>query len=64
MLMPRMIIKIRSEIEPTQFGFVTNKGTPEMMIQPSIEIKKELYLCFIYYAKADNRVQHEERTRF
>ena len=65
-VMQRIRTKIRSEISNTQFGFMADRGTRNaiftitMMIERSIEMKKDVYLCFIDYAKAFDRVQHEK----
>ncbi|GFR64254.1 RNA-directed DNA polymerase from mobile element jockey-like [Elysia marginata] len=58
--------KIKPEISETQFGFVANKGTTNaiftmmMLMERCIEIQKDLYLIFIDYFKAFDKVRHEE----
>ena len=53
------------EVDEVQFGFRPGRGTREgifsfnVMAQKHIEVKKELYVCFIDYAKAFDRVKHE-----
>ena len=53
------------EVDEAQFGFRPGRGTREgifsfnIMAQKHIEIKKEMYICFIDYAKAFDRVKHE-----
>ena len=65
-LMERMRSKLKPEISNSQFGFMADKGkrnaifTLSMMIERAIEMKKDLYLCFIDYAKAFDRVKHNE----
>ena len=65
-LMQRMRSKLKPEISNSQFGFIAAKGTRNaiftlsMMIERTIEMKKDLYLCFIDYAKAFDRVKHNE----
>ncbi|GFS03869.1 RNA-directed DNA polymerase from mobile element jockey-like [Elysia marginata] len=50
--------KLRPEISNNQFGFVEDRGTRNviftltMIIERAIEMKKDLYLCFIDYSKA------------
>ena len=58
--------KLKPEISNSQFGFMADKGTRNaiftlsMVIERTIEMKKDLYLCFIDYAKAFARVKHNE----
>ena len=58
--------KIRPEIAEKQCGFVEGKGTSNVIfmlrniIERTLEILKEVYLCFIDYTKAFDRVQHME----
>ena len=57
-LMKRMRNKIFPVISKTQFGFMTDKGTRnaifalKTLMERSIEVQKDLYLCFIDYSKA------------
>ncbi|GFR67399.1 endonuclease-reverse transcriptase [Elysia marginata] len=65
-----VMMRIRSKIEPEiadeQYGFVEGKGTTNaiytlrMLIQRAIEVQKDVYLCFIDYTKAFDRVRHDE----
>ena len=54
------------EVGEEQFGFRPGKGTREgiyclnMLAQKHIEVKKNLYVCFIDYAKAFDRVKHQQ----
>ena len=65
-LMARLRNKIRPEISETQFGFVANKGTTNaiftmtMLTERCIEMPKDLYLCFIDYSKAFDKLRHED----
>ena len=65
-LMCRMRNKIRPEISEVQFGFVADKGTRNaiftlnMLLERSIEVQKDIYLCFIDYSKAFDKVRHED----
>jgi len=65
-LIQRMRNKLRPEVSNSQFGFVEDRGTRNaiftlsMMIERTIEMKKDLHLCFIDYAKAFDRVKHEK----
>lgn len=60
---------IKPEIAEEQFGFVEGKGTTNAifilrtLIERSIAINKDLYLCFIDYTKAFDRVRHEEMMK-
>ena len=53
------------EVDEAQFGFRPGRGTREgifsfnVMAQKHLEVKKEMYVCFIDYAKAFDRVKHE-----
>ena len=57
---------LRPEISTKQFGFVRDKGTRNaiftlsMLMERCIEVQKELYLCFINYSKAFDKVKHEK----
>ena len=68
-LMQRMRSKLKPEISNSQFGFMADKGPRNaifplsMMIERTIEMEKDLYLCFIDYAKAFDRVEHNELFR-
>ena len=65
-LMKRARNKIRPEIGKEQFGFVEDAGTRNaifvlrMISERAIEMKKDLYICFIDYTKAFDKVQHRE----
>ena len=64
-LMHRMRKSLRPEISTKQFGFVRDKGTRNaiftlsMLMERCIEVQKDLYLCFIDYSKAFDKVKHE-----
>ena len=53
------------EVDEAQFGFRPGRGTREgifcfnILAQKHIEVKREMYVCFIDYAKAFDRVKHE-----
>ncbi|GFN78636.1 endonuclease-reverse transcriptase [Plakobranchus ocellatus] len=61
--------KIRPEIGDTQCGFVEGKGTTNavymlrMIIERALEMQKDIYLCFIDYTKAFDRVKHWEMIK-
>ena len=63
-LMKRARNKIRPEIPKTQCGFVEDCGTRNaifmlrMLSERAIEMKQDLYLCFIDYTKAFDTVKH------
>ena len=68
-LMARMRNKITPEIAEEQCGFVKDKGTINAMYilymlrtltERAIEIQRDLYLCFIDYTKAFDKLRHEE----
>ncbi|CAF1635495.1 unnamed protein product, partial [Adineta ricciae] len=66
-LMMRMKNKITPEIAKAQYGFMPDKGTRNtifilrMIIERSIEVKHDLYLCFLDYTKAFDKVKHDNR---
>ena len=63
-LLQRMRGRTKGEISEEQFGFMPYKGTRNaiftlrMITERCVEIQKDLYICFIYYAKAFDEVQH------
>ncbi|GFR64660.1 LINE-1 retrotransposable element ORF2 protein [Elysia marginata] len=65
-VMMRIRSKIKPEIVDEQYGFVEGKGTINAvytlrtLIQRAIEVQKDVYLCFIDYTKAFDRVRHDE----
>ena len=65
-LMLRVRKSLRPEISTKQFGFVRDKGTRNaiftlsMLMERCIEVQKDLYLCFIDYSKAFDKVKHEK----
>lgn len=64
--MNRMRNKILPEISETQFGFMADKGTRNAifalgtLMERAIEVQKNLYLCFIDYSKAFDKVRHSD----
>ncbi|GFS21892.1 LINE-1 reverse transcriptase [Elysia marginata] len=64
--MMRIRRKIKPEIADEQYGFVEGKETTNAiytlrtLIQRAIEVQKDVYLCFIDYTKAFDRVRHDE----
>ena len=65
-LMARMRNKITPEIAEEQCGFVKDKGTRNAiymlrtLTERATEIQRDLYLCFIDYTKAFDKLRHEE----
>ena len=65
-LMWRMRKHTRVEISKTQFGFVKDKGTRNaiftlsMLMERCIEMRQDLYICFIDYSKAFDKVKHDK----
>ncbi|GFO09658.1 endonuclease-reverse transcriptase, partial [Plakobranchus ocellatus] len=65
-IMLRIRNKIKPEIAEEQCGFVEDKGTSNAIyilrtsIECALEVQKDLYLCFIDYTKAFDRVRHDE----
>ncbi|GFO30382.1 retrovirus-related pol polyprotein from type-1 retrotransposable element r2 [Plakobranchus ocellatus] len=65
-IMLRMRSKIKPEITEEQCGFVEDKGTSNAiyilrtLIERALKVQKDVYLCFIDYTKAFDRVRHDE----
>lgn len=65
-LIERIKVKIYNEIAENQSGFMPRKGTREgifslrMVAERYLEKKKNIYVCFIDYEKAFDRVNHAE----
>ena len=64
-LLMRMRSRLRPEINQVQCGFTEDTGTRNAIFilrnlcERSIEVNKDLYLCFIDYTKAFDKVRHE-----
>ena len=62
--MNRMRNKILPELSETQFGFMQDNGIRNAIFslrtlkERAIEVQKDLYVCFIDYSKAFNKVKH------
>ena len=65
-IMKRARNKINPEIDVIQCRFVEGKGTVNAIfilrtiIKGALEVNKDLYLCFIDYTKAFDKVKHEK----
>ena len=65
-IMKRIRNKVYTEIADNQCGFIEGKGTANaiyilrQIIERTLEVNKDLYVCFIDYTKAFHRVRHEE----
>ena len=65
-LTTRIRKQIHPEIFATQFGFVPDRSTRNAIlslsniIERSIEVQTDVYLCFIDYAKAFDKVRHSD----
>ena len=65
-LMQRARNKIQPEFGKEQFGFIKDSGTRNATFtlrrisERAIEIEKDLYLCFLDYAKAFDKVRHDD----
>ena len=63
-ILKRIRRKVRQEVAEEQYGFVEGKGTSNaifilrMIAERTIEKQRDLYLCFIDYEKAFDRVKH------
>ncbi|GFR76350.1 retrovirus-related Pol polyprotein LINE-1 [Elysia marginata] len=59
--------KIRPEIAESQFGSIPDKGTRNatiftlsMLMERAVELQRDVYVCFIDYSKAFDKVKHSE----
>ncbi|GFN73966.1 retrovirus-related pol polyprotein from type-2 retrotransposable element r2dm [Plakobranchus ocellatus] len=65
-IMLRIRNKIKPEIAEEQCGFEEDKGTSNAiyilrtLIERALEVQNDVYLCFIDYTKAFDRVRHDE----
>lgn len=65
-ILKRLYREIDKEVGETQFGFLKNTGTREaifalrMLGEKCLQVQKDMYLCFIDYEKAFDKVQHEK----
>ena len=69
-LMNRVRNKLKTEISDVQYGFVEDKSTRNaifiirMLTERAVEMQKNLYLCFIDYKKAFDKVKHEQTNKY
>ena len=65
-IMTRMQSKIRCKIPKEQGGFVEDSGKVNaifmlrMLEERAVEVKRDLYVCFLDYTKAFDKVRHGE----
>ena len=64
-ILKRIRNKISPEISDQQFGFVAGKGTANavfslrMLAERCLDVQKEIFICFVDYEKAFDKVRHE-----
>jgi len=69
-IMLRIRSKVHPEIAEEQCGFMKDKGTRNAiyilrtLTERSIEVQKDLYLCFIDYTKAFDTIKHENIMKY
>lgn len=65
-ILERIRNKIKPEISDVQYGFVKDKGTRNAIFnvriisERAIEHQTDMYLCFIDYTKAFDKVRHDK----
>ena len=65
-ILNRIRSKIQNEIAEVQYGFMQGKGTRNAIlivrsiIERMIEMQREVYMCFIDFEKAFDKVKHQE----
>ena len=58
--------KIEERLDEKQYGFRKGKGTRNaifvlrMILERSLEMQKDIYLCYVDFSKAFDRVKHED----
>src|SRR5215469_4053122 len=63
-VLTRIINKIRPQISEEQYGFVKGNGTRNAiyvlrnLAEKILEVNQDLYLCFVDYEKAFDKVKH------
>ena len=68
-LLKRARNKIQNEIAEVQFGFRAGKGTRNaiftlrMLSERAIEVQRDLYICFVDFTKAFDKVKHKEMIK-
>ena len=65
-----LLLRLRSRIQPEigreQFGFVEDAATRDaifvlrVITERAVEMQKDIYMCFIDYANAFDKVRHQE----
>ena len=69
-MMDRMKGKIEAELDDAQSGFRQGKGTREglfnlrQICEKHLEVQKIVYICFVAYKNAFDRVRHESLKQF
>ena len=64
--MYRIRNKILPEISEEQYGYIKGKGTRNaifilrILIERVLELNKKLYICFVDFEKAFDRIKHED----
>ena len=56
-VMDRMKGKIQAELDDAQSAF--RQGNLRLICERHLEVQKDVYICFIDYEKAFDRVRHE-----
>ena len=65
-ILKRIRTKISPEISEHQFGFVAGKGTANavfslrMLAERCLDVQKNVFICFVDYEKAFDKVRHEQ----
>src|SRR5215469_15342755 len=68
-VLTRIRNKIRPQIFEEQYGFVKRKGTRNVIFalrnlaEKGLKVNQDLYLCFVDYEKAFDKVKHEDSMK-
>ena len=68
-LLNRAREKIKDKVADVQYGFKPGKGTRNaifvvrMLTERAIEVRKDLYICFVDYEKAFDKIHHKEMIK-
>ena len=68
-ILKRIRTRLRPQISDEQFGFVHGKGTNNalfslrVLTERALEVQKDVYVCFVDYEKAFDKVRHVDLFR-
>ena len=66
-ILNRILRKIKPQVAEEEYGFTEGKGTTNaifnvrMLTERAIEVQKDVFMCFINYEKAFDKVRHPQQ---